>query len=101
LWNNAVNFWFRTLGTRCKPAVRDIAIPERDTAWSHVTIVGDQTRRCIGTFFGTSQRTVEKHRAAVMKKTGSHSLSALIRLALAADPAPGQNLPVDRECGAA
>jgi two-component system CheB/CheR fusion protein len=35
---------------------------------------------------GVSQRTVENHRAAVMRKTGSRSIPALIRLALAAGP---------------
>jgi two-component system, chemotaxis family, CheB/CheR fusion protein len=33
---------------------------------------------------GISQRTVDNHRAAIMKKTGSKSLPALIRLAIAA-----------------
>jgi len=33
---------------------------------------------------GISQRTVDNHRAAIMKKTGSKSLPALIRLAVAA-----------------
>jgi two-component system, chemotaxis family, CheB/CheR fusion protein len=34
---------------------------------------------------GISQRTVDNHRAAIMRKTGSRSLPALIRTALAAD----------------
>jgi two-component system CheB/CheR fusion protein len=46
-------------------------------------VLAGQPSKNIATDLGMSQRTVETHRAAIMRKTGSKSLSELIRLALA------------------
>jgi two-component system CheB/CheR fusion protein len=50
-------------------------------------ILASQPNKNIAADLGISQRTVEHHRASIMEKTGSKSLLALARLALAAETA--------------
>ena len=52
--------------------------------WGRVLFVSSESALNIRADLGISQRTVENHRAAIMKKNGSKSLPALARLALAA-----------------
>jgi two-component system CheB/CheR fusion protein len=52
-----------------------------------VLVLAGHPSKNIAADLGISQRTVENHRAAIMRKSGSKSLPALARLALAAEGA--------------
>jgi two-component system CheB/CheR fusion protein len=74
------------LSVRREAAAKRLAgLTARQRQIMELVLAGHPSKN-IAADLGISQRTVENHRAAVMKKTGSHSLSGLIRLALAADP---------------
>jgi two-component system CheB/CheR fusion protein len=68
---------------REEAASRIVALTARQRQIMDLVLAGHPSKN-IAADLGISQRTIENHRAAIMKKTGSKSLPALIRLALAA-----------------
>jgi len=64
-------------------AARVAALSERQRQVMDLVLEGRRSK-IIAWELGISQRTVEVHRAAIMKRTGVKSLPALARLALAA-----------------
>ena len=64
-------------------ATRIAGLTPRERQIMDLVITG-HPNKIIADDLGVSQRTVENHRAAVMKKTRSKSLSDLVRLSIAA-----------------
>jgi len=66
-----------------KAALRVASLTTRQRQILDLVLAGHPSKN-IAADLGISQRTVDNHRAAIMKKTGSKSLPALVRTALAA-----------------
>jgi DNA-binding NarL/FixJ family response regulator len=71
--------------------VANLALGERDPRFADLTsrerqvlelVVQGHSNKEIAKFLGIGQRTVETHRAGVMKKIGARSLPELIRMAI-------------------
>jgi two-component system CheB/CheR fusion protein len=72
------------------------ALTPRQRQIMNLVLAGHPSKN-IAADLGISQRTVETHRASIMKKTGAKSLPALARLALAAVEQVADAPPVQRE----
>jgi two-component system CheB/CheR fusion protein len=59
-------------------------LTKREREVLEMVLLGQPSKN-ISADLGISERTVENHRAAMMRKTGSRSLAALMRLAIAAE----------------
>jgi two-component system CheB/CheR fusion protein len=68
---------------REKAALRIARLTTRQRQILDLVLAGHPSKN-IAADLGISQRTVDNHRAAIMRKTGSKSLPALIRTAIAA-----------------
>ena len=64
-------------------AHRVVNLTPRERQIMELVVAGDPSKN-IAADLGISQRTVENHRASIMKKTGSKCIAALARFALAA-----------------
>jgi two-component system CheB/CheR fusion protein len=73
----------KLLASRETAAATIAALTPRQHQIMDMVLAGHPSKN-IAADLGISQRTVENHRASIMDKTGSKSLPALARLALAA-----------------
>jgi len=66
---------------RCCESIASLTMRQREVL--DLVLAGYPSKN-IAADLGISQRTVDNHRAAIMRKTGSKSLPALVRIAMAA-----------------